>query len=475
MDLAAPARILATSEAPNIVAEVTRDLLARWEPSEPLLKLLHLGQYVATIRARHQPSLHAVLLAAKDAPNPIPAMALVGGIAVALGSSNDPAVLRRFVALAVSASTARDSREAIGVCAQAVAGLGSWARQHVTRQLAQCEGSTVLLALAGAAFSSTPNALGADLIVELIYEPGTQFAAGQRVVQAAHAWATAQLLAYERNGSKDTLCSAAALRVLDAVLRRFYASGQASRSRDSAWLLIVDTLAVLYPVTLRDFGRDAQPESLLSACSLAIGYALGSSDIDSLVKALFAAQPCLREHPGAIGGPRSGVVLFYLDLLEHLAAGLSPHITEFYVAPVAARYAVGSVLVYPGPPWFESAHALVLAVLDADCQPISGEIASWYAHLVLDMYPDHGISADLLRISYTASVRASSTPWDLVTVLLRKTDSFSDHRSLSHVRKELHTVRYRDLLIAVCELFVSVPAELLPQLMVEIGDRVGLG
>ncbi|KAJ1924114.1 hypothetical protein EC988_010407, partial [Linderina pennispora] len=51
------ARILATSRAPNIIAEVTQDLLVRWPlTAMPLLaasrQLELLGQYIATLRVR---------------------------------------------------------------------------------------------------------------------------------------------------------------------------------------------------------------------------------------------------------------------------------------------------------------------------------------------------------------------------------------------------------------------------------------
>ncbi|KAJ1940809.1 hypothetical protein FBU59_003696, partial [Linderina macrospora] len=51
------ARILATSQAPNIIAEVTQDLLVRWPLAPSGLipasqQLVHLGQYISTLRVR---------------------------------------------------------------------------------------------------------------------------------------------------------------------------------------------------------------------------------------------------------------------------------------------------------------------------------------------------------------------------------------------------------------------------------------
>ncbi|KAJ2331744.1 hypothetical protein GGI00_003115, partial [Coemansia sp. RSA 2681] len=221
------------------------------------------------------------------------------------------------------------------------------------------------------------------------------------------------------------------------------------------------------------------------ACSLAIGYTTtaATGNIDCMVRSLFTtAQPYLfSSAPGTVGMLRSAVILFYLDLLEHLAGRLSTHVVEHLVVPLAVRYSDERALEYPGPAWFESAHALILAVLEASSlSALAAEIAPWYSELVLSLYPDRGISADLLRISYTASVRASAAggnnavvAWDRVAALLRKTDTFDHSRSFSaagaggKVRVEVWAARYRELLMAVCELLTAVPLEMMSQLMDE--------
>ncbi|KAJ2789771.1 hypothetical protein H4R20_007121, partial [Coemansia guatemalensis] len=64
LELRAPARVLANSTAPNIVAEVTQDILTRWSTrsfeAAHAQELLRLGQYVATFRV--QAAREAVLV-----------------------------------------------------------------------------------------------------------------------------------------------------------------------------------------------------------------------------------------------------------------------------------------------------------------------------------------------------------------------------------------------------------------------------
>ncbi|KAJ1670139.1 hypothetical protein GGF38_001732 [Coemansia sp. RSA 25] len=436
-------------------------------------------------------------------------MALVGGMAVALDAvRGEKAVadhaVRLFAVLARKACAATDSADVVAVCVEAVAQLSS-GPQRMARLLAREGGGdmVVLTALTDAAFSSSSSSLhtaaAVDLITEIVFDSATRFAAGWRVVQAVHAWATAQLLAHERAGgviAGDVARTVDALRVLECVLLRFYSSSSSSssESRDGLWILIVDALGVLYPETLHSFGRDAQPDAFRSACALAIGYtntaAATTGNIDCMVRSLFTtAQPYLfSSAPGTVGKLRSAVILFYLDLLEHLADRLSTHVVEHLVMPLAVRYSDEKALEYPGPAWFESAHALILAVLEASSlSALAAEIAPWYSELVLSLYPDRGISADLLRISYTASVRASAAggnnavvAWDRVAALLRKTDTFDHSRAFisvagaaaGKVRMEVWAARYRELLMAACELLTAAPLEMMSRLMDEVRKRV---
>ncbi|KAJ1910256.1 hypothetical protein LPJ71_003253 [Coemansia sp. S17] len=487
----ASARILATGTAVNIVAEVARDLFEHWLPTESLHAVMHLGQYIGTTRVRRtlaaqqQDALmprnivdsaahwaatrlmpgsapdtlavQAMLRAADDTRGQacVPALAFVGGLAIALDNMSSRAV-PVFADLAHKACST--TPEAVGVCVEVAAQLGY---RKIAELLAGRDGS-VLNALAGAVFGE-PGVLdldkACDLLTEIIHARTTAFADARRVVYVIHGRAISQLLL--GNGFVGTLVM---LRVLESILQRYF-SGSRDPSLDDLWPVVTDSLAVLYPSILREFGRDSPPDAFRSACSLAISYTDGSH-----VGALFACQPCLLSAPGDVGMVRAGVVLFYLDFFEHLVPKLSAPVVSRLVA-LAARYVGSDVLVYPGPMWFESAHALILAVLESDTRHIAVETAPWYSDLVLDMYPDQGISADLLRISYTAAVRAipGHAAWDRVLVLLRRADHYT---SSGGVRGEIYTVRRRELLLVAAELLTAVPAELLPQLMFELRSRL---
>ncbi|KAJ2822068.1 hypothetical protein GGI24_004041, partial [Coemansia furcata] len=263
------------------------------------------------------------------------------------------------------------------------------------------------------------------------------------------------------------------LRVVDAVLTRFFSDHHDPR-KDDLWPVLVDCLACLYPAVL-SHGRDVPPDAFRSACATAVSYKGGDA------QALFALQPCLLSRPGDVGPDRSAVVLFYLDFFEHLAPHLPHHVLAQCVVPLAARYAAPAVLEHPGPAWFESAHALILSVLESEAatdirQPLSSlveELIPWYSDLVLELYRDRRISADLLRIAYTAAVRATKghvLAWDRVALLLNAADQHTGKREC--VRGEIDAARRRELLVAVAELLVAVPMELLPQLMHELRSRV---
>ncbi|KAJ2055741.1 hypothetical protein GGI17_006532 [Coemansia sp. S146] len=499
----ASARILATGAAANIIAEVAQDLFARWQPTGSLHALMHLGQYVGTARAQRAlaaqqqdalmprnivdsaahwvassltPSaalvsdaqaVQAMLRAAEDAQGVacVPALAFVGGMAVALDGKMPSRAADAFAGLAHRAATQAQSAcitlsSALGVCVEVAAQLGI---RRVAELLARRNGS-VLNALADTVFGS-PGAMdprAADLLAEIIYARPTQFTDARRVVHVIHGKAISQLLDSDFVGPRTL----AMLRVLESVLQRYYA-GPRDPSLDDLWPTVTDALAVLYPSILHVFGRDSPPDAFRSACLLAVTY----TDEGSHVEALFAGQPCLLSAPGDVGRVRAGVVLFYLDFFEHLAGKLSAHVLVRVVS-LAARYAGSEVLEYPGPMWFESAHALILAVLESDAHRMGSEIAPWYSDLVLDMYPDRGISADLLRISYTAAVRAipGHSAWDRVTILLRKADQYT--ADSGGVRAEIFAVRRRELLLVAAELLIGVPAELLPQLMFELRSRL---
>ncbi|KAJ2908643.1 hypothetical protein GGI21_002681, partial [Coemansia aciculifera] len=68
-------RRILVGASPNVVAEVTSDLLRR---APPLNYLAALGRGVAM---RQPDAVHAMLRAAEDAPHTVPALVLVSGIA----------------------------------------------------------------------------------------------------------------------------------------------------------------------------------------------------------------------------------------------------------------------------------------------------------------------------------------------------------------------------------------------------------
>ncbi|KAJ2835508.1 hypothetical protein FBU31_001607 [Coemansia sp. 'formosensis'] len=493
----APARILANGTAANIVAEVAHDVYARWQPTtQPLHELMHLGQYVATARlhrahsaeqrelnddtprnvvdsAAHwayssiRPSawhrafapeaqaLDAMLRAALDAQGRAcaAALAFVGGVAIALDTQPAAVGVRAVETFAALAHRVNDPLY-LAVCVDVAAQLRS--PQRLAELLAGSSG--VLNALAGMAL----DARAADLIVEIIHAPATRFVDAQRAALIVHAAAVEMLIA---RADAELLRVVSMLRVVDAVLTRFFA-GHDPR-RDDLWPMLVDCLACLYPAVLHH-GRDAPPDAFRSACATAVSYAGGDP------QALFALQPCLLSQPGDVGPNRSAIVLFYLDFFEHLAPRLPHHILAQCVVPLAARYATPAVLEYPGPAWFESAHALILSVLESpDNAALAAELVPWYSALILELYGDRRISADLLRIAYTAAVRATkghALAWDRVALLLNVADQHMGRGE--GVRGEIDAARRRDLLLAVAELLVAVPMELLPQLMHELRSRV---
>ncbi|KAJ2827197.1 hypothetical protein GGI24_002710 [Coemansia furcata] len=503
----APARILTNGTAANIVAEVARDVFARWQPTtQPLHGLMHLGQYVATARlhrahATEQRELNddtprnvvdsaahwayssirtsawhrafapealaisAMLRAALDAQGRAcaAALAFVGGVAVALDSTQRSTGVRAVEAFAVLAHRVNDPTY-LAVCVDVAAQLRRPPQPRLAELLAGCP--SVLNALAGPLL----DARSADLIVEIIHAPLTRFVDAQRAALIVHAAAVEMLIARR---DAELLRVVPMLRVVDAVLTRFFSDSHDPRE-DDLWPVLVDCLACLYPAVL-SHGRDAPPDAFRSACATAVGYKRGDP------QALFAMQPCLLSQPGDVGPKRSAVVLFYLDFFEHLAPRLPHHVLAQWVVPLAARYAAPAVLEYPGPAWFESAHALILSVLESEAatdirQPISSlveELIPWYSGLVLELYTDRRISADLLRIAYTAAVRATrghALAWDRVALLLHAADQHMGKREGVH--GEVLAARRRELLLAVTELLVAVPMELLPQLMHELRSRV---
>ncbi|KAJ2032525.1 hypothetical protein IWW57_000176 [Coemansia sp. S610] len=445
------ARILSTGHAPNIVAEVARDLFARWSGG-PLRDLVHLGRYVGSVRqSPGDACVDALLRAAGDTQHTaaVAALAFTGGLAIANAST-----LAVFAALAqrVSEETPQHALLCVDVAAQ----LGN--ARAVAELLAP--GGHVLRALVDWALGDEH---AAELITEIVYAPATRFADAERVVHCIHAMAVARAVAGELETGQRLENM---LRAVESVLHRFIAD----RSSRPLWPVIVDTLALLYPSVLHHYGREEPPEAFRTACSLVVAH--GS---DAAVRTLFAGQPSLLMSPGDVGGMRTAVVLFHLDIFEHMAASLSARTIDELVLPLAARYADRDVLVYPGAAWFESAHALILSVLESRSTHELPSLVVWYSDLVLDLYLDRLISPQLLCISYTAAVHATSelsVAWERVNKLLVLVDGFT---ASGGVRGEIERAKRGELLVVVAELLGAVPLELLLQVMFELERRVGEG
>ncbi|KAI8319449.1 hypothetical protein GQ54DRAFT_341258 [Martensiomyces pterosporus] len=283
----------------------------------------------------------------------------------------------------------------------------------------------------------------AHALTLLVACPATSFASTRRLVGLLHSAATALLLEFEQS-TRDPFASPllaqflatnlmAALTLLESILQRFYVDdaylGVKEHDLVEAWNVVVDTMASLHFITL-SFGRDGV-DVFKRASTLAIQFILRrpAHIVDQATSRLFAAQPCLTYMASsgrslkAISRMRSYLVLFYLDLTEHLVPHLSAQSLANLALPLASRYAGHEAIREVGPEWFESAHAVILAVLELVAAEDSAvndgakrrkaeavlEVVPWYTDLLLQLYPNSGISADLLRIAYTAAVRAATT------------------------------------------------------------------
>ncbi|KAJ2403015.1 hypothetical protein GGI23_000297 [Coemansia sp. RSA 2559] len=573
----ATARILSTSCAPTIVSETTHDLLVRSTAQTDAYSLLHLGQYVTTLRLRTARDererqraavrrnfvdraaywaffsgmvgrsganeldantvscIEAIVVAAdnQQAQSHAASLALVGGVVLALVSESarqQLALIDRcaalFVRLACGLCEAGSAPPSLLVaCAEVVPVLNALERLrvHVNRLAAGGVLGCVADMLPAVARAQThaDAEQATRLLCALLGASATAFDEAWRVVQVLHGSALEALLEQEKEapgaqdrssggGSATDRLAFALLHGVEAVLQRFFLEDAYQRVPKErlfhAWGVLVDTMGLLHFSTLRSSGREGS-EVFRRASTLAVQFMAAQHHppalVDAAVRQMFVAQPCLAfmaAQPVAhISAARSCLVLFYIDLLEHLVPHVrSAHTLDQLVVPLAARYADAEALQVAGPEWFESAHALLLAVLE---EPITAsddvmagsrtrmvlEIAPWYADLVLGLYPDRGISAELLRIAYAAAVRAANTrsswqnnaavdagqtpAWTLVCKLLSRLDALSAETG-SDVRMAVERVRRRELLLVLAGLLATLPLELLPRLMSEMRARL---
>ncbi|KAJ2694812.1 hypothetical protein GGH99_000473 [Coemansia sp. RSA 1285] len=488
------------------------------------------------------------------------ALLLVGGVVLALAgepsNSVPPGLADRAAALFVGLARSvcdtdgqfsADPRSAmlVAACAEVVPALGSLPRlrTHIDRlaQPSRTIGSNggvvgvvaheLLANIAAIRMSGSVSETAektAGLLCTLLRSSAVSFGSAQSVVQALHECAVDVLLEQERNGGKgrnrgnhnsgnadqQTAVALVLLHCVEAVLQRFFVEDAATQRRlpaeslRSVWMDAIDTVGCVHSATLvLEEEHAGGCEVYRRVCTLAVQFiTTNEEEVDSVVRQLFARNPCLAFVATAdsvllLSAARSCLVLFYLDLLEHLAPHLRAHTLAQLVVPLGARYAGAAALVSVGRRWFESAHALLLAVMEPPAAQhdlrsagsgsveLKLELAPWYAALVLDLYPDRGITASLLRIAYATAVRAAATTtsnssqsgqrvsWLLVDRLLARLDEASGSAAPSGgegsaVRAALDSVRRRDLLLVLADLLAAVPLELLPPLMHQLRTRL---
>ncbi|KAJ2358131.1 hypothetical protein IWW50_001161 [Coemansia erecta] len=455
-ELRSAGRILATSTAANIVAEVTRDTLRRTNDAHGLYSLGRMVGAHRLTQAGGRPMLDAVLRACTDEALYVErALALAGGILAATDGDRARSVCTNLAQRLESAKTtqAADTSGMLQVWAELAALIRLPNMAEVVAAAERAGDARVLEQLAA-------HAHRADV---------------ERVAGAVHALSVAVLLRFEGGVAAEQIRAEeqahAVVRAAAAVAQRGLQDEGRDRGLDGTWVLVADALACAHWATLRE--DRAGTDAFRLASTLLVAFAQRSSDaiVDAMVRRVFGVQPCLRflaaQTDVRVGVGRESAVLFYLDLLEHVAGQLQPHTVRALVVPLAARY-TGSVRERA---WFESAHALVLAVLD---RPDMAEVAPWYAHMVLDLYPDRGITADLLRIAFTAAVRAlahdatqrsAALSWDTVELLATRLDESAGAGVVRGVQR-------RELLGVLAAQLAAVPLQLLPRLMFVVEKRV---
>ncbi|KAJ2123335.1 hypothetical protein IW147_002705 [Coemansia sp. RSA 720] len=438
-------RVLATSTSYNVVSEVTRDTVMR---TRNMLELFELGRIVGTERRNGSTEmLGAVVRACSDEQEHLAgALALAGGVFVAT-----------------------QNKQAQRVCNDLVRrqnGSGGSSMLRVWTELAPF----MKLPNINAVVAEAERMCDVSVLGKLASYVNKQSV--DRVACAVHAAAVDVLLRMEMGVS--SLEDAHSVVHAAASVAQHLVDGT-DRGLDRVWTLVADTLACTHwasVCTSTDFvqtvdvGR-AGTEDYRRACTALVSYAQRQSNerTDAMVHSVFALQPCLRFLPRSsvrVGRGREGAVLFYMDLLEHVTGQLTARTVNALVMPMAARYVERVV----DRDWFESAHALVLSVLDAG----HAEVAPWYARVVLALYPQ-SINMDLLGISFTAAVRAlahngsSGLARNCVDLLIARIDEYAGNGVERGERR-------RELLCVLASQVASVPLELLSFVMTSIDERV---
>ncbi|KAJ1812705.1 hypothetical protein LPJ75_003520 [Coemansia sp. RSA 2598] len=506
------------------------DGAAHWVGSGLRSMLGTAGRRASVLSAADELAVQAMLKAAEDAADTgsgiwmaLAALALVGGMAAGLrdegivGGAVERAALL-FAGL-VERSVVVAARETRGPSVPMLSALVMTVlvspRGVALQRLAHT--SAVIRGFVEQLFDSSADLFAGQSVVatmpeaivgflgQLLTAPGAPFADAQYVVRHVHAEAVEWLVASEQHGRQTTDDGRAQwlLHMLDPVLQRYYVQDYYLRvpmeQLMETLVQIIDTMALVHHTTLQA-GREGT-EVFRRTSTLAIqflGTVASRQQVDRTVQLLFAEQKCLLYLPtvgiGAVGRERSFVVLFYLDLMEHLAGYLEQNTLRQLVLPLATLYAGHRALAMGATDWFESAHAVVLAVLEDPRQMtaapgVAMEVVPWYSDLIMELYPDRGMGGELLRISYAACIRAlAGLPLDEYPMayeyigdrldrLKQRIDGERRRRDMSgegasRVGREISGVRERELLLVLADQIAAVPLALLPALLADLHRRL---
>ncbi|KAJ2703618.1 hypothetical protein FB645_003825 [Coemansia sp. IMI 203386] len=470
---------------------------------------------LVTLEANDQMAVNSVLTAARDAAAKsgtaaaaaaaaVAALGLIGGVVAALQEAKiKNTVVEKAADLFATVAKTMVDTHAEHVIVSAIAAAAAFVDGPVMRRLAAIpEVSDGLIRLL---FVDSPSDMvvdihmAVDLVARLLTAPQSNFHSALNAMEQVHMAAVDWMIAAENNRrptDQSQQQQQLVLVVVDRLLQRYCISDAylniPVNDLIRLWVLIVDTMALVHHCTLKA-GRSGT-EVFRSASTLAINFSSlvqHSWQVDLMVQKLFALQKCLCFLPStnvnSITVERSFAVLFYLDLFEHLVGYLQPNTLRQMVLPLACLYA-GRQGLAVGADWFESAHAVILAVLENTNESNTEtaiELVPWYSDLILSLYPDHGMSGDLLRIAYSASINAISTQTEHTYLLLadeyvkdriarlqHRVDQAGITPNMSSVAKEIAIVRERELLLVLVDQLATVPVSLLPALLVDISNRL---
>ncbi|KAJ2237085.1 hypothetical protein H4R99_005830 [Coemansia sp. RSA 1722] len=453
---------------------------------------------LVALEANDQMAVNSVLTAARDAAAKsgtaaaaaaVAALGLIGGVVAALQEAKiKNAVVEKAAELFATVAKTMVGTHAEHVMVSAIAAAAAFVDGPAMRRLAAIpevsDGLVRLLFVDSQSDLAVDIHMAVDLVARLLTAPQPNFHSALNAMEQVHMAAVDWMIAAENNRrpTDQSQQQQLVLVLVDRLLQRYCISDAylnvPVNDLIRLWVLIVDTMALVHHCTLKA-GRSGT-EVFRSASALAINFASvvqHSWQVDLMAQKLFALQKCLCFLPStnvnSITAERSFAVLFYLDLFEHLVGYLQPNTLRQMVLPLACLYA-GRQGLAVGADWFESAHAVVLAVLENTNESNTEtaiELVPWYSDLILSLYPDHGMSGDLLRIAYSASINAISTQTqhayllladeyvkDRIARLQHRVDQAGIAPNMSTVAKEIAIVRERELLTVLVDQLATISA-----------------